>query len=143
MIIFNIISILPMDGFYILNYLLCFVLPYRLAYRISLIINLSILPLLFLVIIKKKLGVIFIVYFGYFLFVLIKCNKKRNYLYEDFLLKKHLNGNLRLKNRNNKYYKLPLLNNLFLGYHNYFYDNDFYIDENNLLNKRYGNVKKN
>lgn len=140
MIIFNIIPILPMDGFYILNYFICIFLPYRIAYRISLIINLFILPILLIFIIKYQLGIIFICYFGYFLLILIKNVRKRNYLYEDFLLKKHLNYNLKLKNRKNKYYKLPLLNNLFLGYHNYFYDNDFFIDENNLLNKRYGNV---
>lgn len=143
MMIFNLIPILPMDGFYILNYLICLFLPYRLAYKISLLINILFMPLLILVIFKYNLGLIFICYFLYFVLILIKNIKRRNHLYEDFLLKKHLNYNYKLKNRNNKYYKLPLLNNLFLGYHNYFYDNDFFIDENKLLSKRYDNVKNN
>lgn len=125
--IFNIIPILPLDGYKILNIIINKFFNYRLSFNISLII--SIILLIFFIYYLKLYNNFFLI-----LFIInehIKCIKNKNYYYNLFLYEKLL---YKQNFKSNKYVKN--IYKIFRNKNNYIKYNGIYIREYRLLKKR-------
>lgn len=142
MILFNLLPILPLDGYHIWSCLLSNFFPYKITQIIMIIIDLVILSSLIFYISFTKNGLILISYLGYFICIVGKEILQRKNHYESFLLRKHLTPNNGLKLKKNNYYDLPLESKFYFGKKNYYRINEELITETEILNKRYGKVKK-
>lgn len=125
--IFNIIPILPLDGYKILNIIFNKIFNYRLSFNISLII--SIILLIFFIFFLKLYNSIFLI-----LFIINehkKYIKNKNYYYNLFLYEKLI---YKQNFKSNKYVKS--IYNIYRNKNNYIKYNGIYIREYRLLKKR-------
>ena len=105
-ILFNLLVIPPMDGYFICKHLLAYFIPYKKVLKINIIISLC---LIFLIIFFLKISLMYYCYLIYFFILTIINYKNIRNDFESFLLKKYLSINLKLKNYRNDNINFPLL----------------------------------
>lgn len=137
--LFNLMPIMPLDGFHILTNLLALKLPYFYAIKICLII--SIVFATFFLILAPFVNYSFLILAGYMLLISVKefiaCD-----LYKGLLLERMVNG---VNNNPNKEIKptIRLKQMLFKGYNTYFnLDGEIYFDKSFLKNNCKSNTSK-
>ena len=131
---FNLIPIYPLDGGRLLNLLLNRYIPYKLSLNIISIISYFIIILIFFY--SNKTTNIFVMLIFLF-FLVIKESKKKNYIYNKFLLERYI------KNYNFKSTKIiTSINNFYRDKIHLINKNNNYYLEKEYLEKLYKNNKK-
>ena len=128
---FNLLPIYPLDGGKLLNMLLTKIFPYKKSLQISIVLSyITIIILLFININQLKINTIIMI-----IFLTIKVyaeQSKINYIYEKFILERHLNkytfNKSTIINNNQKFYK---------NKSHIIKENNKYYLENEYLQKKY------
>jgi stage IV sporulation protein FB len=131
-LIFNILPIRPLDGGEILRLILERNLPFKRVEQITIYLSTIFLIIFFLVNIKFNLNNYIIISF---IFIkIIELTKNINYVYNKFLLERHIYNISYSKIKNEKIQNLELLKKE--TFH-YFKDKDKYISEKKLLERKF------
>lgn len=129
-LVFNLIPIIPLDGYLLLNLILNKLFSYYMSLRLSLIISVIFFIGFFYFYQNNYIIMGFLLYNSFIYY------KNINYFYNKFLLERYLYS---LSYNKIKYYKglnLKMLSRECLAY---FKENNKYINEKNILNKKFDN----
>lgn len=127
-ILFNLIPIIPLDGYLILNNLMNKFIPFYYSLYISLIISLVSI-LIFIILWKENIMIIV-----FLLYNAIIYNKNIKIIHNKFMLERYL---YRINKKKNKYFNKINLNNLLKEQDCYFRGKNGYINESDILAKKF------
>lgn len=124
--LFNLIPIIPLDGFYILLNILSFKLPFYYAYKVSIIISLILSIILFIFSFIINISILIL---SIYMIILSILSLKNNYIYNHILFEKISKENNSLNYKQIKP-SLKIKNIIYKGYNTYFImSNKVYTDK--------------
>lgn len=88
---FNLLPIYPLDGGKLLNLLLSINISYKRSFNISIIISYLTITVIFIIYLFNNIKLNILVILSFLLFKVLNENKKKNYLFDKFLLERYLN----------------------------------------------------
>ncbi len=129
--IFNLLPMVPLDGYYILNSIINKIFPYKFSLFLSILV--SIISIIYFYIIFPKSSLIVISYLIYK--IIIECNNINNY-FNKFCLERYLNQYTYIKTK-----VINNINNLYREKKHIFIEKGKINTEYNILNNRFNNIK--
>ncbi len=132
-LIFNMLPIIPLDGSKILNILINFIFPFKKSHLI--IIYISYILILLIILLYKDINMLIISIL--LLFLLIKEHKNHIYLYNSFLLGRYFN---KIRYKKNNIIIGDKIEKIKKYFNNIFVKDNKYIDEKEIIKKRYKNI---
>ena len=127
-LVFNLLPIIPLDGYKLFNIILNKFFNFRISYMINIIISIIFL-IIFLLIFRQDSSYYFIII--YLIYQLIDNYKNRHYVYNRFILEKKLK-----KSSYIKYKKIDNIKKMYRNKKNLIKDNGSYITEYRYTNKK-------
>lgn len=88
---FNLLPIYPLDGGKLLNLLLSINISYKRSFNISIIISYLTIIVIFIIYLFNNIKLNILVILSFLVFKVFNENKKKNYLFDKFLLERYLN----------------------------------------------------
>ena len=130
-LIFNLLPIIPLDGSKVLTIFFNYIFPYKKTHLMTIYISYVLVILLTAVSIHD----INMVAMSLLLtFLVIKEHKNHIYLFNVFLIDRYLNGN---NYKKNKIINSSKISNMYKYFNNIFISNNNYVDEKNMLKKKF------
>lgn len=113
---FNIIPIIPLDGYYILLNILSFIIPFYYAYSISIVISLTLSIILLIFSFKINISILIL---SIYMLALSILSLKNKYIYKHILFEKISITNNKLPNKEIKP-SIKIKKTIYKGYNTYF-----------------------
>lgn len=133
-LIFNLLPIYPLDGGKLLNLILSLNFPFKRSYELSIYISYLTVIILFIINIFTNININTIVIISFLIYKVSIELKKKNILFDKFLLERYLN-NFYFKKRKN----VDSVNEFMRGRSHIIKINDKYYTERDVLNNKFKN----
>ncbi len=130
LLVFNLLPIIPLDGSKLLNIFLCKIFPFKK----TIVINIILSVITIILFISKITSLTFVLILFLLLNKIINEYKIRNHLFNKFLFERYLYN---FKFKKMKFIKSDNVDKMYKDYQHVFYQNNKYIQEKELISRKY------